>query len=84
MTGLMRKCFHRATSPQGYASPLLHPILCLYEIWLVPASSGALGVTINWATVNSQFGVLAAVWWLLAGQDLEAFKMIEDLVGSSL
>lgn len=33
---------------------------------------------------NLQFGVLAAVGWFLAGQDLEPFQLIEDLVGPGL
>lgn len=49
-----------------------------------PSQLWGFRVAINLMHPNLQFGVLAAVWWFLAGQDLKAFQVIEDLVGSSL
>lgn len=35
-------------------------------------------------TLNLQFGVLAAIRWFLADQDLKSLKLIEDLVSPDL
>lgn len=58
---------HRAG--QGCLSHLLHPHRAFMRYVMV----WGFRVTINWLNPNSQFGVLAAVWWFLAGQDLESF-----------
>lgn len=32
----------------------------------------------------SQFGILAAVWWLFTGENLQSLQLIKDLINSGL
>lgn len=73
MTGLLRKCFYRDSTPRGRTgclSGLLHP--CHFWSFMTTV------------TLNLQFGVLAAIRWFLADQDLKSLKLIEDLVSPDL